>query len=92
MHSDIKHIRIQITGKVQGVSFRVSAKAKADELGLGGFVQNEPDGSVYIEAEGYDKTLEKFINWCREGPQLAEVESVDTESAKLRHFNSFRIV
>jgi acylphosphatase len=51
-----KHFNIRISGRVQGVFFRASTKAKAEELGISGFVQNEPDGSVYIEAEGEEAT------------------------------------
>ncbi|HNU41845.1 MAG TPA: acylphosphatase, partial [Cyclobacteriaceae bacterium] len=45
------HINILVTGTVQGVYYRASTKQKADELGIKGFVRNQPDGSVYIEAE-----------------------------------------
>lgn len=45
----MKHISIRIYGRVQGVGFRVSAQKKADELGITGFVRNEPDGTVYLE-------------------------------------------
>jgi acylphosphatase len=48
----MKHINIKITGKVQGVFFRASTKAVADQIGVKGFVKNEKDGSVYVEAEG----------------------------------------
>ncbi len=40
--------RIKVTGRVQGVFFRASTKEKAEELGINGWVRNEPDGSVLI--------------------------------------------
>jgi acylphosphatase len=46
------HYQITVSGKVQGVWFRKSTQDKARELGLRGFVRNQPDGSVYIEASG----------------------------------------
>src|SRR5258706_2006965 len=68
-----KHISINVTGKVQGVFFRASAREKAEELGVKGFVRNEPDGSVYIEAEAEEIILEQFLDWCREGPPRARI-------------------
>jgi acylphosphatase len=52
----MNHVSIRISGKVQGVFFRASTKGKAEQYGINGFVRNEKDGSVYIEAEGRRKT------------------------------------
>lgn len=71
----VKHINIKIYGDVQGVGFRYEAKIIADKLGVKGFARNGADSSVYIEAEGGD--LEKFLEWCRKGPDLARVDRVD---------------
>jgi acylphosphatase len=57
----MKHWNIKVTGKVQGVFFRASTKAVADQLGVKGFVKNLSDGSVYIEAEGDEFALEYFF-------------------------------
>lgn len=67
---------IRIYGKVQGVWFRASTKAEAERLGLTGFVKNEQDGSVYLEARGDSEELLQLIDWCRHGPELAEVRDV----------------
>ena len=61
------HIKIEVEGKVQGVWYRASTKEKADELGVFGYVENQDNGSVYIEAEGEIDHLEQFIAWCKEG-------------------------
>lgn len=71
------HINIKIYGKVQGVSFRYWAWMKARTLGLTGFIQNESDGSVYIEAEGEEKIVDDFLSWCYQGSPLAEVKRID---------------
>ena len=55
----MKHYNIRIFGIVQGVYFRASTKMEADRLGVNGFVQNEMDGSVYIEAEGSAEQLKQ---------------------------------
>jgi acylphosphatase len=72
-----KRLVIRVYGTVQGVFFRHSACIKAGELGLVGFIRNEPDGSVYAEAEGESPALEKFFEWCQTGPPHAAVARVD---------------
>lgn len=72
-----KNLKAKIYGRVRGVGFRFSAQSRALELGLKGFARNEPDDSVYLEAEGEENALKKFLDWCRNGPSFAEVERVD---------------
>ena len=87
----MQHINIIIRGKVQGVFFRHGTKAVADQLGVRGFVRNEEDGSVYIEAEADEWILDNFLDWCNEGPDRAEVETVEKMEAELQGFNNFII-
>jgi len=72
--------KILVTGKVQGVFFRVSAKEQADKLNLIGFITNQTDGSVYIETYGDTKDINQFISWCGQGPSVAKVSEVQAES------------
>ncbi len=88
----IKNIRISITGKVQGVWFRGSMQHKARELGLTGFVKNEPDGSVQAEVEGEEAALERIVKWCAEGPELAIVQNVAVTEGKVVHYTSFDVL
>ncbi len=89
----MKHVILRVHGRVQGVFFRDATLKKASELGLGGFVRNEPDGTVYIEAEGDSEKVDELMNWCREGgPPMATVSSVASEEdAELRGFKHFSI-
>ena len=73
----MKHLNIKIHGQVQGVFFRATAQEKADALGIKVFAENQPDGSVYIEAEGEEENLNEFVKWCRQGPSFARVEKVE---------------
>lgn len=84
------HLNIKISGQVQGVFFRVSAKKEADLLNLKGFAKNEDDGSVYIEIEGEESSISKFISWCKEGPALAKVENIKTSEGKVQNFKDFK--
>jgi len=88
----MKHLHIRVSGKVQGVYYRATCKAVADQLGVKGFVMNQPDGSVYIEAEGNNYTLEAFLEFCKEGPEAAEVVEVHSEEAPLRGYQNFEVL
>jgi len=88
---EVKHMKITISGRVQGVSYRLSAKAKADELGVSGFVRNEPNGDVYLEAEAAEEVLYKFIKWCNLGPSLAKVEKIDALPGEPVGYSQFEI-
>ena len=85
------HYNIKVTGKVQGVWFRDSTRRKADELCVTGFVRNEADGSVYLEAEGTHEALEQLKAWCAAGPPGAMVARVEASVAEWRHFAGFEI-
>ena len=73
----MKRYIIIVTGKVQGVFFRDTARQIATRLGLTGFARNEKDGSVHIEVEGDDAALREFLKWCPDGSELAKVDSVE---------------
>jgi len=88
----IKHFDITIKGKVQGVSYRVTTKAVADQLGVKGSVKNESNGDVTIAAEGDKLALEMFFDWCHEGPQGAEVTSVESHEGELKNYRNFEVV
>jgi acylphosphatase len=87
----MRHVSINVSGKVQGVFFRASTKEKADELMITGTVRNNEDGSVMIEAEGEELDLEKFIAWCKQGPRLARVDRCDVKDSSLKNFTKFSI-
>ncbi|MEK7616702.1 MAG: acylphosphatase [Patescibacteria group bacterium] len=84
-----KHLNIKIHGQVQGVFFRVSAKEEAEKLGISGFVRNERDGTVYIEVEGEEENLNKFVKWCHNGPEHAQVDKVEVIEDPLKNFSDF---
>ena len=70
-------VRLVITGRVQGVSFRYHTMMRARQLGLSGYVRNLPDGSVEAVAKGEDGAQADFIEFCRHGSPASSVEGVD---------------
>ena len=86
-----KHLSIRVTGKVQGVFFRASTREEAQRLGLCGWVRNETDGSVRIEAEGDEESLEQLVARCQHGPDQARVADVVVEEGELEGYSDFEV-
>jgi acylphosphatase len=87
----MKHYSIRVSGRVQGVFYRASAAEKARELGLKGYVCNQPDGSVFIEAEGNEEALKKLIEWTAIGPPRAKVEACEVTEGSLKNYSEFSV-
>lgn len=83
---------IFVSGRVQGVLFRESARRKAKSLNLTGWVRNLQDGRVEAIFEGEKDNVEKMIDWAKEGPILARVENLELEWQEYKgEFNDFKI-
>jgi acylphosphatase len=87
----IRHYTIIVKGRVQGVSYRFAAHAKALKLSLAGLVKNLPNGDVYIEAEGKEDDINKLIEWCYIGPPLAKVTEVFAEEDEVKYYRNFEL-
>ena len=72
---------LAVSGRVQGVCYRMYARDEALRLGLRGWVRNRPDGSVEALAEGEVADVAEFVRWCRGGPPMARVSDVQVEYA-----------
>jgi len=75
----VPRVRARVSGRVQGVFYRASTVQEAARLGLVGWVRNEPDGSVLIEAQGEREGVEHLLAWCGKGPPGARVSRVDRD-------------
>ncbi len=83
-------VHLRIKGRVQGVFFRKSAQDKARELGLTGWIRNNPDGTVETVAKGPHE--EEFIEWCKKGPVNSKVRSIEQLDVQDSPYNDFFIV
>ena len=77
--STAERLSAQVTGRVQGVGFRQFTRRKASDLDLTGWVKNESDGSVRLEAEGPRDALDDLVDALRRGPRTASVENVSAD-------------
>jgi acylphosphatase len=83
---------VYISGRVQGVSFRWNTQAKAQQLGLAGWVRNMWDGRVEAVFEGDEAAVRQAVEWCRHGDQPARVDQIDVDYEQpTGELSSFRI-
>ena len=83
---------VVITGVVQGVGFRYSARAEAERLGIDGWVRNRPDGAVEAEVEGESGPVQRMLAWLERGPAGARVDDlVVTELDPRPEEHGFRV-
>lgn len=73
--------RYFVSGRVQGVYFRASAREAATALGLRGYACNLGDGRVEVLAVGESTALGRLESWLWRGPSLARVDLVHSSSA-----------
>jgi acylphosphatase len=85
------HVTLVVSGRVQGVGFRYTARNEANRLGVKGYVKNKPDGSVVLELEGNAAQLNAMIGWCKAGPPMARVENVKEWSGEVVGYDEFHI-
>lgn len=72
--ADRVHRAYRVEGRVQMVGFRAFVHRHGVELGLSGWVRNEPDGSVAIEASGDAESIRRFEEHLRQGPRASRVD------------------
>lgn len=69
--------RVVVHGRVQGVYFRAECALAARDHGVGGWVSNQPDGTVYAEFEGPEDAVDAMVAWCHTGSPPSRVTRVD---------------
>ena len=79
-----KAVSIKVTGRVQKVGYRYYGRLAARDFHIVGRIDNLPDGSVHIIAQGEESDLQDFIDYCKKGPTWARVDSIDVQTIDLR--------
>ncbi len=85
-------VRCLVSGRVQGVFFRVSVREQAQKLGLSGTVRNLPDGQVEVVACGGQTAVEALQAWLWQGPPHAQVSAVSCEASETPVSGGFRVI
>jgi acylphosphatase len=81
-----------VTGRVQGVGFRVHTQMQAESLGLTGWVRNVWDGRVEAVFEGPPHTIQRMVTWCHRGAPAAHVTNVEVHQGPATgEFHGFHV-
>ena len=84
---------VTISGRVQGVCYRMYTQEEAERRQLTGWVHNLPTGQVEAILEGERETIEDLIRWFHQGPPAAKVTKVETDWQPYRgDFPDFRVL
>jgi acylphosphatase len=72
-------VRFHIYGQVQGVGFRYRAKYAAQTLDLVGWVENQDDGSVEMEAQGLPENIQQLLPMIQQSDyiQISQIQKSD---------------
>ncbi len=80
-----------VSGRVQGVFFRDTCRKLAQAEGVGGWARNLGDGRLEACFEGAEEAVDRMVAWCREGPAMAEVDSVEVFQEEPQGESSFTV-
>ena len=80
-----------VSGRVQGVCFRMETREQAQLFGITGWVRNLPDGRVEVMASGDEMQLKQLHEWLTQGPDMARVMKLEVEELEHKGFDGFTI-
>lgn len=81
-----------ISGRVQGVFFRMETQRAARRFGVCGWVRNRRDGTVEALFEGDKDRVDAILDWCKQGPPHAHVTDVKVDRREFAgEFETFEI-
>ena len=86
-----KTVHCFVSGRVQGVCFRMETRQQAKILGLTGWVRNLEDGRVEVMASGDGDRVEELRSWLTRGPRMAQVQNLECSGADYEVFPDFNI-
>jgi acylphosphatase len=91
MAEDTVRKHVMVSGEVQGVFFRETARRKATEAGVAGWITNRSDGRVEAVFEGPAEAVDELVEFCRDGPTAATVEDIDVQTEEPETLSGFEV-
>lgn len=84
---------MKVSGRVQGVGFRVATVRHAHLQGVRGWVRNLEDGTVQALLQGSHDQVDRMLSWLHHGPAQARVDAVEHQEADTeRYFDRFEAI
>jgi acylphosphatase len=87
----VRAVRVEVSGRVQGVGFRYSVQRRARERGVAGWVRNREDGTVEAWLEGEEDAVDSVLEVCRSGPRGAGVAEVKVDEGEAEGLAGFEV-
>jgi acylphosphatase len=87
----VRKARVLVSGRVQGVFFRQRTIRLARSAHCAGWVRNLSDGRLEAVFEGPDDVVERMVEWCRDGPEMAQVEAVEVLEEEPEGLEGFEV-
>lgn len=88
----MKRAHIFVSGRVQGVTFRLRARRVARQVGVKGWVKNLSDGRVELIVEGKREKIQSLVEWIKSSPFLVRVDNLEIDWEEYQNeFNNFSI-
>jgi acylphosphatase len=87
----MKNYKFIISGKVQGVYYRVNIQKNAINSGYNGYVKNLSDGRVEACVTCDESNIDNFIEILKRGSQSSKVTKIIQEECSEHFSNSFTI-
>ncbi len=87
-----KGLHCFVSGRVQGVCFRASTQQQANLYGLTGWVRNLLNGQVEVMAFGNTQQLDELEQWLKSGPDLAQVNNLQSKEIEFQEIEGFSIL
>ena len=81
----------RVKGQVQGVMFRISCQEKAIDFSLSGYAKNLESGDVEVLMCGAQASVDEMLAWLSQGPEKADVTSVEHHEVKVPVPNFFSV-
>ncbi len=83
--------RVLASGQVQGVFFRDTCRRMATDAGVSGWARNLPDGRIEAVFEGEEADVERLVEWCRHGPDQAQVSGLEVHEEEPQGEQGFQV-
>ena len=88
----MKTVHLLISGKVQGVFFRETARKIAEQFNIKGWIKNTKDEKVEAVISGEKESIDDFVDWCRIGPERAKVKDIIISEHGQSLFEKFEVI
>lgn len=79
----MRRVHVIVSGDVQGVGYRYTARIHAERAGVTGWIRNRRDGTVEAEVQGTPEAVDEMLAWMAGGPPGSRVDGARVTDAEV---------